>query len=54
MTVSMYQKLEQAGVPSDLHLYAGQDHSFDADITFAQSIVREIDLFIYRFVLIKE
>ena len=54
MTVSMYQKLEQAGVPSDLHLYAGQDHSFDADITFAQSIVREIDLFISRFVLIKE
>ena len=54
MTVNMYQKLEQAGVPADLHLYAGQDHSFDADLGFAQSIVREIDLFISRFVLIKE
>ena len=54
MTVNMYQELEKAGVPSDLRLYAGQDHSFDADITFAQSIVREIDLFISRFVLIKQ
>ena len=54
MTVNMYLKLEQAGVPADLHLYAGQDHSFDADLAFAQSIVREIDLFISRFVLIEE
>ena len=54
MTVNMYQKLEQAGVPADLHLYAGQDHSFDADLAFALSIVREIDLFISRFVLIIE
>ena len=54
MTVNMHQKLEQAGVPADLHLYAGQDDSFDAELAFAQSIVREIDLFISGFVLIKE
>ena len=54
MTVNMYQKLEQAGISADLHLYAGQGHSFDADPAFTQSIVSEIDLFISRFVLIKE
>ena len=54
MTVSMYQKLEQAGVPADLHLYAAQDHSFDADPRFTQAIVEAIDLFISRFVSIKD
>lgn len=54
MTVSMYQRLEQAGIPADLHLYAGQDHSFDADPRFSQAIVEAIDLFISRFVSIKD
>ena len=54
MTVNMYQKLEQAGISADLHLYAGQGHSFDADPAFTQSIVSEIDLFISRFVLIND
>jgi len=54
MTVSMYQKLEQAGVPVDLHLYAGQDHSFESDPKFIQAIVGAIDLFLSRFLRIKD
>ena len=54
MTISMHQKLEQAGVPVDLHLYAGQDHSFESDPKFTQAIVEAIDLFLSRFVRIKD
>jgi acetyl esterase/lipase len=46
----MYQALEKAGVPVDLHLYAGQDHSFDLDPQFGEAIADTIALFIARYV----
>jgi acetyl esterase/lipase len=48
MTMRMYQALEKAGVPVDLHLYAGQDHSFDQDPQFGEAIADTIALFIAR------
>jgi acetyl esterase/lipase len=50
MTLRMYQALEGAGVPVDLHLYAGQDHSFDQDPQFCEAIADAIALFIARYV----
>ncbi|NQW24295.1 MAG: alpha/beta hydrolase [SAR202 cluster bacterium] len=50
MTMQMYQALENAGIPVDLQLYAGQDHSFDADPQFSRAIVAAIGLFISRHV----
>lgn len=53
-TVRMYQILEDAGVPVDLHLYAGQDHFFDREPNFAQATVDAIALFVSRYVPVLE
>jgi hypothetical protein len=43
----MVQALEQAGVPVDLHLYAGQDHFFDQEPPFCDAIADAMALFRY-------
>ena len=54
MTMRMFRALEEAGVPTDLHLYAGQDHFFDRDPKFSQAVVDAIALFISRYVPVRE
>jgi acetyl esterase/lipase len=54
MTMRMYQALEQAGVPVDLHLYAGQDHFFDQEPLFCDAIVEAMACFIARYVLVRQ
>ena len=49
MTLRMYDKLESNGVPADLNLYAGQNHSFDSDPLFTETICDSIDLFLSRY-----
>jgi acetyl esterase/lipase len=46
----MYQALEQAGVPVDLHLYAGQDHFFDQEPQFSAAVADAMACFIARYV----
>jgi acetyl esterase/lipase len=53
MTMRMVQALEQAGVPVDLHLYAGQDHFFDQESQFCDAIAEAIALFIARYVPVR-
>lgn len=50
ITMRMYQALEQAGVPVDLHLYAGQDHFFDQEPQFCEAIADAMALFMARYV----
>jgi acetyl esterase/lipase len=50
MTMRMYQALEQAGVPVDLHLYAGQDHFFDQEPQFSTAVADAMVLFMARYV----
>jgi len=50
MTMRMYQALEQAGVPVDLHLYAGQDHFFDQEPQFGTAVADAMTCFIARYV----
>jgi dipeptidyl aminopeptidase/acylaminoacyl peptidase len=50
MTMGMFQALEQAGVPVDLHLYAGQDHFFDQEPRFCDAIADAMACFIARYV----
>jgi dipeptidyl aminopeptidase/acylaminoacyl peptidase len=50
MTMRLVQALEQAGVPVDLHLYAGQDHFFDQELAFCDAIADAMALFIARYV----
>jgi acetyl esterase/lipase len=49
MTMRMYQALEQAGVPVDLHLYAGQDHFFDQEPQFSAAIADAMAFFMARY-----
>jgi acetyl esterase/lipase len=51
MTMRMFQALEQAGVPVDLHLYAGQDHFFDQEPLFCDAIADAMACFIARYML---
>jgi dipeptidyl aminopeptidase/acylaminoacyl peptidase len=53
MTVRMYQALERAGVPVDLHLYAGQDHFFDQEPQFCDAITGAMAFFIARYVPVR-
>ena len=53
-TIRFFEKLEQAGVPVDLHLYAGQDHFFDREPHFYQAVADAIALFISRYVPLRE
>ena len=50
MTMRMYQALEQAGVPVDLQLYAGQDHFFDQEPQFSTAVADAVALFMARYV----
>jgi acetyl esterase/lipase len=54
MTMRMVQALEQAGVPVDLHLYAGQDHFFDQEPEFCEAITAAMALFIARYVPVRQ
>ena len=53
-TMRFYERLEQAGVPVDLHLYAGQDHFFDREPHFYQAVADAVKLFISRYVPLRE
>jgi len=53
MTMRMYEALEQAGVPVELHLYAGQDHFFDQEPQFSAAVADAIALFIARYVSVQ-
>ena len=46
----MYEKLVEAGVPCDLHVFAGQPHAFDAEARFGRLCAAEMQLFLDRFV----
>ena len=50
MTMRMYQALEQAGVPVELLLYAGQDHFFDQEPQFNGAIADAMAFFMARYV----
>ena len=49
-----FEKLEEAGVPVDLHLYSGQDHFFDREAHFYNTVADAIALFISRYVPLSE
>ena len=53
MTMRMYQALEQAGVPVDLHLYAGQDHFFDQEPQFSAAVAAAMACFMARYVPVR-
>lgn len=46
----MYEALAEAGVPTELHLYAEQPHAFDAIPEFGRQCAAEMLLFLDRFV----
>jgi acetyl esterase/lipase len=54
MTLRMYQTLEQAGVPVDLHLYAGQDHFFDQEPAFCDVVADAMAFFMARYVPVRQ
>ena len=49
MTLAMYEALEQAGAPVDLHLYAGQDHFFDRDPRCSEAVAHAMAFFMARY-----
>jgi acetyl esterase/lipase len=49
MTVAMYEALKQAGVPVDLHLYAGQDHFFDREPRCGEAVAHAMAFFMGRY-----
>ena len=53
-TLRMYHALEAAGVPVDLHLYAGQNHFFDREPHFYRAVTDAIALFLARYVPVRE
>lgn len=48
-TMRLYQALEHAGVPVDVHLYAGQDHFFDQEPQFSAAVADAMALFMARY-----
>lgn len=50
MSMRLFDLLEQAGVPVDMRLFAGQDHMFDQIPEFSQAIVESVALFLERYV----
>lgn len=46
----MYEALAEAGVPTELHLYADQPHAFDAIPEFGRQCAAEMLLFLNRYV----
>ena len=49
-TMRMYEALVEAGVPTELHLYAEQPHAFDAQPKFGRQVAAEMLLFLDRYV----
>ena len=49
MTVAMYEALEQAGVPVDLQLYAGQEHFFDREPQGGEAVANAMAFFMARY-----
>jgi acetyl esterase/lipase len=49
MTVAMYEALERAGTPVDLHLYAGQDHFFDREPRGGEAVANAMAFFMARY-----
>ena len=49
-SMRFFKALEEAGVPVDMHLYAGQDHIFDREPMFADAVCDAMELFIERYV----
>ena len=49
-SLSMYEALEQAGVPVELHLYAEQPHAFDRERDFGRQCADIMTLFLSRYV----
>ena len=47
---TMYEALHEAGVPVELHMYAGQPHAFDADPLLGRQCADIMALFIDRLV----
>lgn len=52
MTMRMFAALEEAGVPTDLRLFAHQDHMFDGDPKFSPAIVEAMAHFLDRYVAV--
>ncbi len=48
-TLVMYEALIEAGVPTELHIYAGQPHAFDALPVFGRQVAAEMQLFLGRY-----
>ncbi len=49
-SLRMYEALEQAGVPVELHIYAEQPHAFDAQPAYGRLCAQEMRLFLDRYV----
>ena len=49
-SIVMYEALAEAGVPTELHLYAEQRHAFDATPEFGRQCAAEMLLFLDRYV----
>ena len=50
MSMRLFDLLEEAGVPTDMRLFAGQDHMFDQIPEFSQAIVESVAMFLERYV----
>jgi acetyl esterase/lipase len=46
----MYQRLQDAGVPSELHVYAEAPHAFDQEPAFGRQVAAIMTLFLDRYV----
>jgi acetyl esterase/lipase len=49
-SLNMYAKLAKAGVPTELHVYAGQPHAFDSHPLFGRQCALVMDLFLQRYI----
>lgn len=49
-SLRMYEALEKAGVPVELHMYARQPHAFDSDPNLGRHVAATMESFIRRFV----
>ncbi len=50
----MQKALAKAGVPTDLHIYAGQPHGFDATSALGRQCADVMALFLARYVAVRE
>jgi acetyl esterase/lipase len=49
-SLRMYEALEEAGVPVEMHMYAEQPHAFEARSEFGRQCAAEMALFLTRYV----